>query len=242
MGELFLSGRRRGGRARLPGHQRRRSSSPTGQALYTVRLQRARHDPRRPDRLPPAPTTRLLIVCNAEQPRQDQRALRARAARDHCEFEDAPTTRADRAAGAARAQAILRALGAARASPSCRASASARRSVADVAADRRAHRLHRRGRRRALLRDGATRRALGRAARAGRRRSASRRSASARATRCASRRGCCSTATTSTRRPTRSRPGLGWVVKLDKGEFIGRAALAARQEQRRARASSSASR
>ena len=52
------------------------------------------------------------------------------------------------------------------------------------------------------------------------------RSASAPATRSASRPGCRSTATSSTARRTRSRPGLGRVVKLDKpGDFVGRAAL-----------------
>ena len=46
-------------------------------------------------------------------------------------------------------------------------------------------------------------------------------------TRSGSRPGCRSTATSSTARRTRSRPGLGRVVKLEKaGDFVGRAALA----------------
>ena len=36
---------------------------------------------------------------------------------------------------------------------------------------------------------------------------------------------CRSTATSSPRRSTRSRPGLAWAVKLDKGDFVGRKAL-----------------
>ena len=56
---------------------------------------------------------------------------------------------------------------------------------------------------------------------------------SARATRCASRWGWRSTATTSTTRVTPLEANLGWIVKLPKGDFIGRDALVRQKERGR---------
>ena len=56
------------------------------------------------------------------------------------------------------------------------------------------------------------------------------RRASARATRCASRPCSRSTATTSTTRTTPWEANLGWIVKMKKGDFIGREALAKQKE------------
>ena len=62
---------------------------------------------------------------------------------------------------------------------------------------------------------------------------ASRPPGSAHATRCGSKRGCRCTATSSGPASPRSRPGLGWVVRFDKGDFRGRAAAGGRAGPRR---------
>ena len=94
-----------------------------------------------------------------------------------------------------------------------------------------AHRLHRRGRLRGLRPRGRRAEDLERPDRGRHARRGSSRPASARATRSASRRSSRSTATTST---TPSRPweaDLGWIVKMKKGDFVGRDALAKQKEQ-----------
>ena len=71
---------------------------------------------------------------------------------------------------------------------------------------------------------------------------ASRRPGSARATRCGSKPGCRCTATSSGPGITPLQAGLGWVVRWDKGDFRGRAALDGRAGARRRRAGCAASR
>ena len=86
----------------------------------------------------------------------------------------------------------------------------------------RAHRLHRRRRLRNLHRARTGRAHLERNPGRRRRSSASSPAAWARATRCAWNRRWRSTATRSTRPSRPTKPDLGWIVKLDKGDFIGR--------------------
>ena len=84
-------------------------------------------------------------------------------------------------------------------------------------------RLHRRGRLRDFLHGDAGARDLARAAAVRAERAS--RSGSARATRCGSKRAFASTATTSTRRPARSRPALAWSIQKRRrdGRRISRA-------------------
>ena len=73
MGEIELQRRARRAGRRLPGHQRRQPPRRRPGALH-LRLQRARHHPRRPHRLPHR-ARRLLIVCNAANRDKISRAL-----------------------------------------------------------------------------------------------------------------------------------------------------------------------
>ena len=111
------------------------------------------------------------------------------------------------------------------------------RHASTAARARRPHRLHRRGRLRALRRPRCRRRPLGRARSRPAGRSASSRPASPAATRSASRRACRSTATSSASTPSRCRPASAASSTLAKeGDFVGRAAVEAGPGCRRPRA------
>ena len=164
-----------------------------GQAQYTLLTNETRRDRRRPDRLPartvPLPAHRERRESRGRLPldqgARGERLRRARRLRRVRAPRGAGTERDREARPAARAGVHLRGGGHRR-----------------HAGDGQSHRLHGRGRLRAPLHGRGRRRALGRSARA--RGHAVR--ARARATRFASRRAIRCTATTSRRRPTRSRP------------------------------------
>ena len=183
-----------------------------------------------------------LVVCNASN-REKMSAHFARAAKDHCEFEDQSDETALIALQGPQAFDVLAALGGdggdARALKSFHFRDA---SIGGRGVHRGAHRLHRRRRRRDLLR-------VGRRARRSGARSSSRASPlgikpaglGARDTlRLEARLSLYGNDIDETTNPLEA--GLGWVVKMDKGDFVGRAALERDQGAARCRASSSASR
>ena len=232
------------GRARVPpaaDAQRRRASSPTDAIHYSAFLTRAGHVRRRPARLPHG--RRRLPA--RRQRRQHAEGLRlgdrARAAAT-CAVEDRSADYALIAVQGPQAAALLARARATGSVATSRTTASATTTVCGVPA--------------LVSRTGYTgedgfevycrpedaERVFRGAARGGRGRGRRCRAASARATRCASRRRWRSTATTSTTPSRRWEADLGWIVKMDKGDFLGRDALARAEGSRACRASSSASR
>ena len=166
-----------------------------------------------------------LIVCNAVEPREDG-AHFARAAEDHCDFEDeSDAHRAHRAPGPAGVRRARRARRRRRPTPR-RAPVVPlpRRDPRRRALHRRAHRLHGRGRRRDLLPAGTTRPRVWRALiEAGRPLGLKPVGLGARDTlRLEARLSLYGNDIDETTNPLEA--GLGWVVKLDKGDFVGRAA------------------
>ena len=199
-----------------------------GRQRYTPAAQRRRRNHRRPDGLAAAGRRRPA------HPRRQRRAQRRRfraarsaACRRSVRLTRLDDLRAHRAAGPGRGRRPR----AARAGQRPRGDAvhvgAAGFASAGVDRLRLALRLHRRGR----VRDLAARRRGGSASRGGCSPSRkSRRSASARAIRCGSKRACASTATSSTRRSIRSRPGS---PGRSRSGGASRAAFPARRASRR---------
>ena len=196
------------------------TSSSRGRRRAVLRaLPRGRRRARRPLHLPPG-ADRYLTVTNASNHERDfawlaDHAPRASTSRSTTPL---PTTRCSPSRARARASrsgGLIDGRG-------CRRGCARRATVAGCELPRLRHRLHGRGRRRDP--DPAGRRRPRSGTRCSPR--ARRPPASARATRCGWRSASTSTATTSRRTATRSRPGLGWCCKLDTGLHRRRARCA----------------
>ncbi len=225
MGEIEVRGPSAAAACQRLDHQRRRVASPTGSAQYTLLCRDGRRRRRRRDVYRRAADALLLLRERRRTSRRTSRGSeRARRRRDgHRSQRRRP--RCSRCRGRAR-RASSRASTPLDARRRCARFRFASGEVAGVPALVVAHRLHRRGRLRALRRRRATPRRCGRrsstagradGARAGRPRRARHAAAGggAAALRPRARR----------RRPRRSRPGSAGSCKLDGDDFIGRAAL-----------------
>ena len=208
MGEVHFAGRARGRGGPAPGHQRCRALGERPR-LYTVACLPSGGivDDLIVYRLQP---DHYVMVVNASNIDKDVDWFQEHTRRRRATSQDAVRRdRADRVPGPGR-RAGAAAADDVPARPAAHLQLRHGRDGRGAAGLDRAHRLHRRGRLRDLLRRAGRARAVGPAARGGQPPSAASRSGWARATRCASRRGCRSTATTSTRdHAARGGPRLG---------------------------------
>ena len=232
MGELEMRGEHAAAGRRLPRSRTTPRSSSTGRRSTRARAtSRARSSTISSSTAPRE--DRWLIVCNASN--HDKIAAHfKKAAENHCEFEDRTDATALIALQGPEGARRSLALAGGDAAKLARAAELPlpRRRRRQRALHRRAHRLHRRGRRRDLLRLERRARALGRSS-----------SSSARplglkpaglgardTLRLEARLSLYGNDIDETTNPLEA--GLGWVVKLDKAEFVGKAALETRQGRR----------